>query len=114
MSYTKILSDIGQNLADAQGLQSGLKKILDVARQHQCFSRSYVILQNSRTAKISVSVSDGLSAVEFRRLENRLEKDFLKTFFEKGERTFVKEYRPKVFLISSPRVMMKRVFWACR
>lgn len=97
MNYLDILSDIGRNLAEAAGLQSGLQKTLDVLRQHECFARGYVILQNSRTAKVSVIAADGLSAAEFRRLESRLEKDFVKTFFENGTLTLIKNVSSESF-----------------
>ena len=97
MSYLEILLDVGQNLANAPDSQTGLKLILEVARRHQLFSRGFVILQNLRTARISVAAADGLSAVEFRRLENRLEKEFIKTFFENGEPRFIEKTSSESF-----------------
>ncbi len=97
MKFLVVLSEIGQSLADAHGLQDGLKKTLEILRQHKLFARGYLILQNPRTGRISVSVAEGLSAIEFRRLENRLEKDFIKSFFERGEPQFVKKTSDDVF-----------------
>lgn len=89
MDYLNFLSSASQDLADAQGLQSGVKKLLETARDRGLFIRSYVVLRHQRTAKIALTAAEGITVSEFRRLENRLEKPFLNRIYENGEQLIV-------------------------
>jgi Nif-specific regulatory protein len=73
----KILSRIGQAFASNNSSASVLPLLLEICREELGFSRSFIVLYDAATEKSRPYATDGISATEFRRLENHIEKSFI-------------------------------------
>ena len=88
VNYLKILTAIGQTLADTSGLRNGLSRMLSEMSRDESVKRSFVALFEPQTENLTLYATEGLSIHEYRRLEQRLNKGFLKEIPE-GNRIFV-------------------------
>src|SRR5215213_1668419 len=70
------LAEIGQRLADSQGLRDSLSKTLATIHESDLFVRSFAALYEPQTEKLSLYATEGFNVNEYRRLENRLNKSF--------------------------------------
>ncbi len=81
----KILSKIGKSFASNNSSASALPLLLEICREELDFSRSFIVLYDAATEKSRLYATDGISATEFRRLENHIEKSFIWQIFQNNK-----------------------------
>lgn len=71
------MSRIAQEFASSNAAASALSTLLEICREEFDFLRSFIVLYDAATEKSRPYATDGISAAEFRRLENYIEKSFI-------------------------------------
>ncbi|HLM00241.1 MAG TPA: sigma 54-interacting transcriptional regulator, partial [Pyrinomonadaceae bacterium] len=91
-----ILAEIGQRLADSNGLRDSLGGTLAKIHESDLFVRSFTALYEPQNEKLSLYAAFGFNANEYRRLETRLNKSFLRGSETNGEnRVLVRKTSPE-------------------
>lgn len=85
----EIIQSIIQTLNDSKIPKSNLSGVLDILAEDFAVLRSFLLIHNQETDKLSPIAVNNLSVADFRRLETRAEKTPLRTVFETGEATLI-------------------------
>jgi len=78
----KILFRIGQTFDTANVSNSVFPRLLDICHEEFNFFRSFIVLYNAANDKTRPYATKGLTPGEFRRLENYIEKSFIRRVFQ--------------------------------
>ena len=81
----EIIQSIIQTLNDSQIPKSNLSTVLEILAERFSVRRSFLLVHQTESDKLSPIAVNNLSITEFRRLENKAEKTPLRTAFENGE-----------------------------
>src|SRR4030095_14135532 len=76
----EILSRISEVLAQSPGPSLNLKPLLAILSEHLDARRSFVLLSSPEVRRLSVVASGGLSALEFRKLDDKVGAESLNEF----------------------------------
>jgi len=85
----KILGHIVDSLRDGQISKSSLSEALKALSGHADLGRSMVLLHQPETDKLILVAVSGLGPSEFRKLEGRADKTFLREIFDAGGSEFI-------------------------
>lgn len=85
----EIIEKIIQTLNDSNRPKSNLSGVLDILAEDFAVLRSFLLIQQTETDKLTPIAVNNLTAADFRRLETRVEKTPLQTVFESGETRIV-------------------------
>jgi Nif-specific regulatory protein len=111
------LLEFSKCLAETNGLRNGLSRALSLVHQNLGFSKSFIALVELQTGDLSLHATEGLSFTEYRRLEARLNKGFLKEVLE-GKKIKIlltnepfdfTEHEEKLVLFALPIVLGKQI-----
>ncbi len=81
----EIIQSVIQILNDSQIPKSNLFSVLEILAAKFDVSRSFLLVYQPESDKLNPVAVNGLNAVEFRKLENKVEKSLFRTVFEKGK-----------------------------
>ncbi len=81
----KVLLKIGQVFDSNSASNSAFSKLLEICQKEFDFCRSFIVLYDANNDKSRLHVTQGFSASEFRRLENRIEKSFIWQVFQNNK-----------------------------
>jgi Nif-specific regulatory protein len=81
----EVLSKIGQALTSPTATKSAFSQVLEICQEELDFSRSFIVLGDAMNEKIRPHATQGLNAAEFRRLENHIEKSFIRQVFQNNK-----------------------------
>jgi hypothetical protein len=84
-----IIQLIIQTLNDSQIPKSNLSGLLEILADKFSATRSFLLMHQEQTDRLTPIAVNGLDVTEFRRLESKAEKSLFRTVFESGEAVIV-------------------------
>ncbi|MEP6901537.1 MAG: sigma 54-interacting transcriptional regulator [Actinomycetota bacterium] len=81
----EIIQAIIKTLNDSQIPKSNLSTVLEILVAKFAVARSFLLIYQEETDKLSPVAVSGLNVADFRRLENKAEKSLFRTVFENGK-----------------------------
>ena len=85
----EIIQAIIQTLNDSQIPKSNLSTVLEILAEHFSVKRSFLLIYQSETDKLSPIAVNNLSFADFRRLEKKADKTIFRAVFENDEASVV-------------------------
>ncbi len=88
-NHLEIIQAIIQILNDSQIPKSNLSTVLEVLADKLSVTRSFLLVYQPETDKLSPIAANGLDVTDFRRLEKKAEKTLFRTVFDSGKSVIV-------------------------
>jgi Nif-specific regulatory protein len=103
-NHLEIIQAIIQILNDSQIPKSNLSTVLEVLAQKLSVTRSFLLIHQSETDKLSPIAANGLDVADFRRLEKKAEKTLFRTVFDSGKSVIVPRlsFEPTLNFLQKP------------
>jgi len=92
----EIIEKIIQTLNDSNRPKSNLSGVLEILAENFAVLRSFLLIYQPESDKLSPIAVNNLTAADFRRLETRVEKTPLQTAFETGETIIISSFRNEI------------------
>jgi Nif-specific regulatory protein len=103
-NHLEIIQAIIQILNDSQIPKSNLSTVLEVLAQKLAVTRSFLLIHQPETDKLSPIAANGLDVADFRRLDKKAEKSLFRTVFDSGKSVIVPRlsFEPTLNFLQKP------------
>ncbi len=99
----EIIKKVIQTLNDSNRPKSNLSSVLEILAEDFAVLRSFLLIYQPETDKLTPIAVNNLTAADFRRLEIRAEKTSLQTVFETGEAMIISSFRTEISFVFLPK-----------
>ena len=105
-NHLEIIQAIIQILNDSQIPKSNLSTVLEVIAEKLSVTRSFLLVYQPETDKLSPIAANGLDVSDFRRLEKKAEKTLFRTVFDSGKSVILPRlsFEPTLNFLQKPEI----------